>query len=38
MHSPNEKFELACFDNGMKAHAALLARMRALGAQRDAAE
>jgi acetylornithine deacetylase/succinyl-diaminopimelate desuccinylase-like protein len=38
MHSPNEKFELACFDNGMKAHAALLSRMQALGAKRNAAE
>ena len=38
MHSPNEKFELACFDNGMKSHAALLARMQALGAGRAAAE
>ena len=38
MHSPNEKFELACFENGMKAHAALLERMRALGAERAAAE
>ena len=38
MHSPNEKFELACFDNGMKAHAALLSRMQALGAKRAAAE
>jgi acetylornithine deacetylase/succinyl-diaminopimelate desuccinylase-like protein len=34
MHSPNEKFELACFDNGMKSHAALLHRMQALGAGR----
>jgi acetylornithine deacetylase/succinyl-diaminopimelate desuccinylase-like protein len=37
MHSPNEKFELACFENGMKSHAALLARMQAMGARRDAA-
>jgi acetylornithine deacetylase/succinyl-diaminopimelate desuccinylase-like protein len=29
MHSPNEKFELTCFERGMKAHAALLDRMRA---------
>jgi len=27
MHSPNEKFELVCFDNGMRAHAALLAQL-----------
>lgn len=27
MHSPNEKFELVCFENGMRAHAALLARL-----------
>jgi len=31
MHSPNEKFELRCFDNGMKAHAALLDRMARAG-------
>ena len=30
MHSPNEKFELRCFDNGMKAHAALLSRLAAM--------
>lgn len=28
MHSPNEKFELTCFERGMKAHAALLDRLR----------
>ncbi len=27
MHSPNEKFELACLRNGIRAHAVLLARM-----------
>ncbi len=27
MHSPNEKFELVCFERGMRAHAALLARL-----------
>ena len=27
MHSPNEKFELTCFERGTKAHAALLARL-----------
>ena len=34
MHSPNEKFEMRCFENGMKSHAALLdrlARMQAVG-------
>lgn len=30
MHSPNEKFELACFERGMKSHAALLNRVREL--------
>jgi len=38
MHSPNEKFELACFDNGMKAHAALLHRVGAMAAARRTAE
>jgi len=27
MHSPNEKFEVRCFENGIKAHAALLDRV-----------
>ncbi len=27
MHSPNEKFEITCFERGMKSHAALLARI-----------
>lgn len=27
MHSPNEKFELVCFENGIRSHAALLARL-----------
>lgn len=27
MHSPNEKFEVTCFERGMKSHAALLARL-----------
>lgn len=27
MHSPNEKFEVTCFDNGMRSHAALLAQL-----------
>jgi acetylornithine deacetylase/succinyl-diaminopimelate desuccinylase-like protein len=27
IHSPNEKFELACYRNGMRSHAAILARM-----------
>ena len=31
MHSPNEKFELTCFERGMKSHAALLARIAAGG-------
>jgi acetylornithine deacetylase/succinyl-diaminopimelate desuccinylase-like protein len=29
IHSPNEKFELVCFRNGMKSHAALLAELAA---------
>lgn len=28
MHSPNEKFELVCFERGMKSHAILLERLR----------
>lgn len=28
MHSPNEKFELVCFERGMKSHAVLLERLR----------
>ncbi|SDG54397.1 hypothetical protein SAMN05216241_12015, partial [Limimonas halophila] len=27
MHSPNEKFEVRCFENGIKSHVALLDRM-----------
>ncbi len=27
VHAPNEKFEIACFRNGMRAHAAILARL-----------
>ncbi|WP_158045479.1 dipeptidase [Skermanella pratensis] len=27
IHSPNEKFELKCYRNGMRSHAAILARM-----------
>jgi len=27
MHSPNEKFEVICFERGMRAHAALLAQL-----------
>jgi acetylornithine deacetylase/succinyl-diaminopimelate desuccinylase-like protein len=30
VHSPNEKFELACFRQGMRAHALLLAELAAL--------
>lgn len=30
IHSPNEKFELACLRNGIRAHAAMLARFAAL--------
>ncbi|RDD61880.1 dipeptidase [Ferruginivarius sediminum] len=38
MHSPNEKFELKCLENGMKSHAALLERLRTMGRARKAAE
>jgi acetylornithine deacetylase/succinyl-diaminopimelate desuccinylase-like protein len=31
IHSPNEKFELACLRNGILSHAAILARMGELG-------
>ncbi len=30
VHSPNEKFELACFHRGIRAHAAILGRMAGL--------
>ena len=30
VHAPNEKFELRCFLNGMKAHATLLNRLKSL--------
>ena len=30
VHSPNEKFELRCFTNGMRAHATLLAELARL--------
>lgn len=31
IHSPNEKFELKCLENGIKTHAALLDRLQAAG-------
>ena len=31
MHSPNEKFELRCFEAGMRTHARLLAELARLG-------
>lgn len=31
VHSPNEKFEIRCFENGIRAHATLLAELAALG-------
>ncbi len=37
MHSPNEKFELKCFENGIKSHAALLDRLRFLTTAQHAA-
>jgi len=30
VHSPNEKFELVCFERGMQAHVALLAELAGL--------
>jgi acetylornithine deacetylase/succinyl-diaminopimelate desuccinylase-like protein len=37
VHSPNEKFELRCFTNGMRTHTRLLAELAALG-ERGAAQ
>ncbi len=34
VHSPNEKFELRCFELGMRSHAAMLAEFRAAGPRR----
>jgi acetylornithine deacetylase/succinyl-diaminopimelate desuccinylase-like protein len=31
IHSPNEKFELKCLENGIRSHIAILARMAAIG-------
>jgi acetylornithine deacetylase/succinyl-diaminopimelate desuccinylase-like protein len=31
VHSPNEKFEIRCFTNGMRAHARLLAELARVG-------
>ena len=31
VHSPNEKFEIRCFANGMRAHARLLAELARAG-------
>ena len=31
VHSPNEKFELACYEKGIRTHAAMLARFAELG-------
>jgi acetylornithine deacetylase/succinyl-diaminopimelate desuccinylase-like protein len=31
IHSPNEKFELRCFHSGIRSHAAILARLAAMG-------
>ena len=30
MHSPNEKFELRCFEQGIRSHAAILSRLAAV--------
>ena len=32
VHSPNEKFELACYEKGIRTHAAMLARFAGLAA------
>jgi acetylornithine deacetylase/succinyl-diaminopimelate desuccinylase-like protein len=34
IHSQNEKFELACYERGIKTHAAMLARFAEIGARR----
>jgi acetylornithine deacetylase/succinyl-diaminopimelate desuccinylase-like protein len=34
VHSPNEKFEVECFRNGMKSHAAIMARLGAMSRAR----
>jgi len=31
VHSPDEKFEIACYRNGIRSHAAILARLSSLG-------
>jgi acetylornithine deacetylase/succinyl-diaminopimelate desuccinylase-like protein len=36
MHSPNEKFELRCFERGIKSHAAILARLASVPESRAA--
>ena len=38
VHSPNEKFELACYRNGIRSHAAILARLAAIEAPGSAGE
>ncbi len=34
VHSPNEKFELRCFEMGMKSHAAILSEFAAMPTRR----
>lgn len=34
IHSPNEKFELACYERGIKTHAAMLARFAEIASER----
>ena len=31
VHSPDEKFEVACYRNGIRSHAAILGRLAGLG-------
>ena len=35
VHSPNEKFELACFRGGIRAHAAILQRLAEVRQQKE---
>jgi acetylornithine deacetylase/succinyl-diaminopimelate desuccinylase-like protein len=33
IHSPNEKYELSCFQNGIKSHAAIMAQFASIGSE-----
>jgi acetylornithine deacetylase/succinyl-diaminopimelate desuccinylase-like protein len=37
IHAPNEKFELRCFQQGMRAHTAIMARLAAVDPSRESA-